>query len=55
MDSYSCDTISFSGHADVSLSGLTAAQLLCLGLTAPHYAGYKGLTIFQLKPSRFSS
>jgi hypothetical protein len=35
----SSDGISFSGQGDVNLSGMTAAQLATLGLTAPQYVG----------------
>jgi hypothetical protein len=41
------DGITVSGQANVSLSGLSAAQLAGLGLTGPQYAGYLGLAIFQ--------
>jgi hypothetical protein len=43
----SSDGINFTGQGDVSLTGLTAAQLAGLGLSAPQYAGLQGLAIFQ--------
>src|SRR4029077_2272667 len=39
----STDGISFTGQGDVNLTGLTAAQLAGLGLSAPQYAGLQGL------------
>jgi hypothetical protein len=43
----SSDGISFTGQGNVNLTGLSAAQLAGLGLTAPQYAGLQGLAIFQ--------
>jgi hypothetical protein len=45
------DGISFSGQGAVNLSGMTAAQLAGLGLSAPQYAGYAGLAIYQDRTS----
>jgi hypothetical protein len=39
--------ITFSGNTQVTLTGLSAAELVSLGLTAPQFAGLQGLAIFQ--------
>ncbi len=41
------DGITFRGQGNVSLTGMTATQLVALGLIASQYAAYQGLAIFQ--------